>query len=355
MRKIKETLLFSLLAILIHPNTVTATRPDPDPANMQPRQIGNFLFREKYAIEKKLLAQRDLPLPPPTKAQKRHERLIPYLDKFKKNNPDADTRQWEFLRHSLVPLSTFEKNVWREGEIFHATIKIANLGPNDAKATVFVSFNGGGYFDDRMEKNVLLPGGKIIELPDFVFPADDGVLSALDNKPSQRTFSIRLYDEKNREITRNAWPIWVFPNHTDEELAAALKGIHVSNQIDNTAVAALNAGKSVLCLSSINPKKTDEPFPPPPGHPIFEVLPADDPTLWPKQLLANPTPHTPLMFETRSGKNNRGKLFICHSDETTLRARPEGRHFLVNIAQYMKSPSFLPATPPEANATKTEK
>jgi hypothetical protein len=312
-----------------------------------------ILFREKHKIEKELLATQRHPIPmTPDMAQEHHKRLTPFLDSLKQHAPEIDTKQWEFLQHPLIPLAEFEKYMWSEGEIFRATIKIANIGPADAKATVFISFNGGGYFDDQMEKDVLLPSGKIIELQPFVSPADDGVLSALENKPSQRRFAIRLYDEKNREITRNEWPIWIYPNHTDDELATALQGIHITSKIDATANAALDAGQSVLCLSHrITSKRRFEL----PDHPLFQEFPTDDLALWGKQLFKTPNTRVPPMSETRKGKDNRGKLFVCQMDEPTLRTRPEGRHFLVTLARYMKSPAFLPATPPPENATKAQK
>ncbi|MDR1816678.1 MAG: hypothetical protein LBR07_00515 [Puniceicoccales bacterium] len=302
----------------------------------------------------------------------------------------------------VVPAAVFDRHSWLEGEVFTAKIFLSNRSGAPFTGSMMTMLSGDAFADSRTDK-VSLALGETQEVCTFFGPDGDGALATYEGKTDRMTLLLSVYDAAGKVLTRAQDEIWAFPNHLDEELDNALAGTTVVRTPED-ALAALAKGGRVLLLRG--PEKTTagsapaSPFPPPASppppvvaadlaHPLFKTtdlpFPARAVEPWSRLLKhAAPVPLPPRLraianfvapsFSHASDKDGtftsgcaigatgalifecavagdaapQGRLLALCVGESALRLHPEGRHLLLCVAQYMRSPEFRPPAVPPA-------
>jgi hypothetical protein len=185
--------------------------------------------------------------------------LVGVLDAFMEPKT-ADLRErWTQFCSPTVPLALFEKYAHIEGDVFTAQIKVAHYGEKDFKGSVSVMLHGDAFFENRTEE-VFIKRGTVTEAYTFYGPDGDGALVAVDGKPDRLTLTVTVSDENKKEVGRNSWVVWTYPNYIDSQLADAFKGLLITHDTA-TALTAVESGKKVLLLN-------------PPAKPLPSITPA---------------------------------------------------------------------------------
>lgn len=266
---------------------------------------------------------------------------------------------------SVVPLLRFQKATYTSAETFEAKAELAN-------------FSGKNYSTAQLRWAISDDKGKQLAA------GTGNIKHALSHVTAATRLNVRLYLEGTPYS--NQWSIWVYPARVD----LTAPGIVFTRSAD-TALAALNAGKTVLlnpdtaAIQGIPGRFTSvfwSPvhFPDQPGtmglladtaHPALAAFPTEFHTNWQwwdlvtrsKAVVYDALPNWKpvvqvidnfvknrrlgMLFEARVGK---GRLLLCTADiSAQLEKRIVARQLRYSLQQYMQSAAFKPATAITAN------
>ena len=324
--------------------------------------------------------------------------LVGVLDPFWDSKGYVTPTEFHDFNCETVPLARMKKRILQNSETFTAQIEVAHFGPQalenakpqwfirDAEQTTLAS----GVLDAKP-----IPTGTQTRLGEVTLPLGQftkarklelSVALAGVGLPGGGTLSSRGYS--------NSWDFWVYPAPSDTPPTA---GIHLAEQLDETALGVLRQGGKVLLLppperikgdalgrvkigfSSIFWNSAWTARQPPhtlgilcdPKHPALADFPTEYHSNWQwwelvsrsHPFILNDTPRNfrplvmaiddwvtarklGLVFEAQVGG---GKLLACGVDlANDLETRPVARQLRRSLLTYMAGPSFQPATKLEA-------
>ncbi len=318
--------------------------------------------------------------------------LVGMLNDFMENKGITTPEEWRHHCSETVPLLLMPKYTWTWNESFTGEIKIAHYGPKDilnGRVLWIMRDDSHAGIATGVVENVKIKQGGI---------SDVGRIDVLFNEtpindPAHVSLEITLNGDDNGDEYRNTYDLWVYPRKAD---TTALKGVVVTNRLDEGTLKFLTDGGKVLLFSPTNDMKhsvggdfpTDfwcwamfskgaiaqgiEPAPGTQGflcnpqHPALAEFPTEFHSNWqwwqivehsrPIILDKTPADYRPiihvidnfarnhklgLLFELKVGK---GKLLVCASDLPALQQHPEARQLLHSLLRYVGSDKFAPKT-----------
>jgi len=298
-----------------------------------------------------------------------------------------------------VPLLRMKKRIWTTDETFTADAEIAHFGPTAIRNTAIawsIDYPDGRKLAAGQLPTRTIPIGNGIQLGKIEFPL--APLEAFPERmdtapwlepltgladagaPAQLSVTLSLEGTKYS----NNWDIWVYRADLDTKPA---QNVIIAERLDEQALAALDAGKSVLLMPTLNEINSDVPpgftsifwntawtgRQPPhtlgilcdPKHPALATFPTEfhsnyqwwdlvtksrfvildefPPALRPiVQVIDDWTTNRRLglIFEAKISK---GKLLFCSIDlRTDLDNRPVARQMLRSLLDYMQTAAFNP-------------
>jgi hypothetical protein len=329
--------------------------------------------------------------------------LVGVLDPFWDGKGYVTPEEYRRFCNSAVPLARLAKRVFTTDEKLEATLEVAHFGPApmthavtewklvDAAGKVFAS---GTLPAKTLPVDNGIPLGHVsVDLRKIPAPAKYQLVVAVGRglqaaSPSGRGSGVNAALQSRFE---NDWDIWVYPPEADTNVPP---GIAVVHELDDDALAKLNAGGKVLLLippqrvrnldhdpvklgfSSIfwNTAWTGRQAPTTlglfcdPKHPLFAGFPTEFHSNWQWWYLVHraaplilddlPPALQPavqviddwvtnhrlaLVFEAKIGA---GKLVVCSMDlERDLATDPVRRQFRHSLLRYMESRRFNPHIP----------
>lgn len=306
--------------------------------------------------------------------------LVGMLDPFWESKGYVTPEAFRLFCGPTVPLLRMEKCVFTQGETFRGQAEVTHFGPV-ALAGITPRWCVKNSMGDILLEGTLpqqdIPRGSAIALGEVQ------VAFAALPVPSQLVLELTV------DAFTNDWHLWVYP---DPEQTLSPEDIHIAHALDDTTIAALEAGGKVLLLPGpgtvARPRFGNVPsaFPPifwntfwfptqqlrtlgllcDPAHPLFAQFPTDFHSDWqwwdpvshaevmsldglPQEVRPlvqviddwNTCRRLGLVFEARVGA---GRLLACSMDlETDLDQRPAARQLRRSLLNYMAANSFSPA------------
>lgn len=296
--------------------------------------------------------------------------LVGLLNAFWESKGIISAEEFSQFNSEVVPLIRFEKAVYESGEIFKASIEIANFFKKMQNQTVDwkITDESGAPLKNGTIENTNLTIGNNLNLGNIEY------LISTD-KAKKLTISVDLKGTKYK----NSWSIWVYPKTIQEKAEDIV--ITSSFIVANTALAQ---GKKVLLNPDYKSLKGIEGrfvpvfwspvhFPNQPAsmglmlndkHSAFSNFPTSTHTDWQwwdlcinsKSIITDSLSVTPIVrvidnfvtnhhlsnvFEAKVGK---GKLLFSAIDITTnLKDRIVARQLRHSLLEYMKSNTFNPS------------
>lgn len=302
--------------------------------------------------------------------------LVGILDPFWDSKGIITPEKFREFCSPTVPILRMTKRIFFNTEAFSATAELYHYGNKSLK-------NLQAIWDIKTLDNKTIASGKFEKTNVPI-----GALASLGQISA--TFAKIIAPQKlivtisAGEVAKNSWEIWVYPKNNPE---VKPDNFLISKTLDESAVTALNNGKSVLLLPDINQlegKQADfqnhfwcpimfrwEPMTMgalvKEKHPLYKYFPTEFYTNWQwwdiisnsKTLVLEKTSKEfrPILqvidtydrclkegtiFETRVGK---GKLLMAAIDfEKDIENRPASQQLLISIKKYMESPDFNPPT-----------
>jgi len=327
--------------------------------------------------------------------------LVGVLDPFWESKGYVTPEEYRRFCYSTVPLARLAKRVFTSEENLEANIEVAHFGPAPMKQA-------------EVEWKLVNDSGKTVAsgtLPSVDVPVDNGIAlgkisASLSAVPAPARYKLVVALEPGRLIRANArsqrhadeasalrfendWDVWVYPPRVETTVPT---GITIAHEWNDSALATLNAGGTVLLLAPPNRVAPDKKLgkvalgfssifwntawtrrQPPhtlgilcdPQHPLFASFPTDDHSNWqwwylvtraaPMILDDLPRDLRPavqviddwvtnrrlgLFFEAKVG---RGKLAVCSIDlERDLDRNVVARQFRHSLMRYVASDRFRP-------------
>ncbi|HOC56661.1 MAG TPA: glycoside hydrolase family 2 TIM barrel-domain containing protein [Verrucomicrobiota bacterium] len=317
--------------------------------------------------------------------------LVGVLDPFWEEKGYVTAQEYSRFCNHTVPLARLGKRVFTTDETLEADIEVAHFGPSPFQAAA-VTWELVG--DSR---KVLASG----QLPVATIPLGNGVAlgsARIDLRavpaPARYRFEVTVRPLSNRSPStaaafQNDWDVWVYPSEVDTRPPP---GLVVATELDDPALAALDAGGKVLLLippARVRNSQADKVAlgfssifwntawtrrqPPTtlgilcdPKHPALADFPTDFHSNWQWWYLVSqagamilddlpgklhPTVHViddwvtnrklGLVFEARM---RAGRLLVCSiALNRDLEHNPVARQMLHSLLRYMASPKFKPA------------
>ena len=295
--------------------------------------------------------------------------LVGLLNAFWESKGVISAEEFSQFNSELVPLIRFEKAVYENGELFEATIEIANFYKELDNQTI--------YWTITDEANNELKKGTLSEVNLAIGNNTDlGKIVHNINVESAKklTITVSVKDTKYK----NSWNIWVYPKN----VSTTDKNIVFTTSI-TTAEKALKNGKKVFLNPDPKSLKgitgrfvpvfwSPVHFPNQPAtmgvlldekHPAFKKFPTDSHTNWQwwdlcinsKSVIVDSIATKPLvrvidnfvtnhhltnLFEAKVGN---GQLVFSSIDlHSKLNERPVARQLKHSVLEYMKSTDFKP-------------
>jgi hypothetical protein len=303
--------------------------------------------------------------------------LVGVLDPFWDSKGYITPAEFRRFCNHTVPLARLAKRFWRSSEVLHIELEAAHFGPDPLSgitpAWKLADRSGKVLASEELVACDLQIGNGIslgsVDLP----------LSGLAS-PAAYVFSLSLLGTD----CENDWDIWVYPDSLE---MPTVPGLHISQELGDSALAHLESGGSLLWI--IPAERVNTPVQigfssifwntawtknqPPhtlgvlcdPTHPVFEHFPTEYHSNWQwwelikgsAALLLDGFPsglrpliqpidtwfenrRLGLLFEARVG---RGKLIVCAMDlENDLDSRLVARQMRFSLFNYMTSASFAP-------------
>jgi Glycosyl hydrolases family 2, sugar binding domain/Glycosyl hydrolases family 2, TIM barrel domain len=319
--------------------------------------------------------------------------LVGVLDPFWEGKGYVTAEEYSRFCNSTVPLARLSKRVFTSDERLEAEIEVAHFGPVPLKAT-------------PTTWKLVGDNGKVVangKLPLSDIPIGSGIVlgsASIDLRkvppPARYKFVVTVGRPSRRPSSpasafQNDWDVWIYPAKVDTQPSS---GVVVTDELNDQALATLNAGGKVLLLIPPSRVKGDKlgkvalgfssifwntawthRQPPTtlgilcnPKHPALAEFPTDFHSNWqwwyliseagamimddlPKEL--RPTVQViddwvtgrklGLVFEARMGA---GKLLVCSIDLTKGQEHnPVARQMLHSLLNYMSGPKFKPTVP----------
>ena len=303
--------------------------------------------------------------------------LIGVMNAFYRNKSYCPADRFHHFFNTIVPLTRFEKYVFRNDEELKVGIEVVNFSAKNV-VTAQVDWCLFGENGICAENSVIvdeIPTGKLTSIKTITLKFDEV------KKAEKLTFSVTLCGYSNQ------WSLWVYPIQASDP---NVDGIVVCESMNEDALRAIEQGRDLLLLAAgniENGKDVIQYFRPafwntswfqmnPPhtlglsidrAHPVFENFPTDsysDYQWWElvqEQQVANleffPDTFEPivqpidtwfinrrlgLLFELIVGKS---RIIVCTADLITDREnRPVAQQLYESILQYMRSEDFTPGS-----------
>ncbi|MDO3695243.1 glycoside hydrolase family 2 [Wenyingzhuangia sp. chi5] len=295
--------------------------------------------------------------------------LVGLLNAFWESKGIISAEEFCQFNSELVTLIRFEKAVYQKGELFKATVEVANFF-EDKKDQILdwkITDDSGVELKKGAFKNVDLTIGNNLNIGTIEY-------SITTDKARRLNVSVSLRGTKYK----NNWHVWEYP----KEVKTIDKKIIITSSFE-IAMKALSKGKTVLLNPDYKSLKGIEGrfvpvfwspvhFPNQPAtmgimlddnHPAFNHFPTSTHTDWQwwdlclksKSMITDSLQVTPIVsvidnfvtnhhlanvFEAKVGK---GKLIFSSIDLTSnLNDRPVARQLRFSLIQYMKSKDFNP-------------
>jgi hypothetical protein len=320
--------------------------------------------------------------------------LVGVVDPFWDDKGYVTAREYQRFCNSTVPLARLSKRVFTTDESFEADIEVAHFGPApmEGAVTTWKLVNDGGKAVARGRLppcqvpigNAVGLGSVRVGLKDIPAPARYRLVVGIE--PGAGVSGVR---RDVGPVFENDWDIWIYPSHVDTQPP---QGVVVTQDLNDQAIATLNAGGKVLLLVPPDRLKGDkfgkvalgfssifwntawtQRQPPTtlgilcdPRHPALAEFPTDYHSNWqwwylvsqagamilddlPPQL--RPTVQViddwvtasklGLVIEARMGA---GKLLVCSIDlSKDPEHNPVAAQMLHSLLGYMAGPKFKPA------------
>lgn len=304
--------------------------------------------------------------------------LVGILDPFWGSKGYIEPEEHNRFCSETVPLLRMKKRTWTTAETFSADVEIAHFGPAPIQNAVITwSINEPGSREVTSGKfpSRTIPIGSGIQLGKIELPLADIKM------PAQLSVTVSV---KDTPYTNN-WDIWVYSDGLDTKPP---ENILIADSLDGQVETALQQGRKVLLMPSLNTIDSDIPAgfssifwntqwtgrQPPhtlgilcnPKHPALAEFPTEFHSNWqwwdlvtkskfmildeftPKlrpivQVIDdwNTNRKLGLIFEAKVGP---GKLLVCSIDlQSNLDERPVARQMLHSLFQYMDSAAFAPS------------
>ena len=316
--------------------------------------------------------------------------LVGVLDPFWDDKGYVTAEEYNRFCNRTVPLARLSKRVFTTDESLEADIEVAHFGPVPLKAAdttwKLVGDNGKAAASGKLPVsdiaigNGIVLGNASIDLRDVPAPARYKFVVTVEGAAAHSPSPASAF--------QNDWDIWVYPPKVDTQPSS---GLVITEDLNDQALAALNAGGKVLLLIPPSRVKGDKAHkvelgfssifwntawthgqPPTtlgilcdPKHPALAEFPTDFHSNWqwwylisqagamilddlPKEL--RPTVQViddwvtarklGLVFEARMGT---GKLLVCSIDlNKDQQHNPVARQMRHSLLDYMAGPKFKP-------------
>ena len=296
--------------------------------------------------------------------------LVGVVDPFWDSKPYVSAEEFHRFCSSTVPLARLAKRLFVTGETLEAAIEVYHYGAVDLTDTnlTWTLKHVGGEIVDSGRLPISLSRGQL---------AVAGAISA--HLPATAPHRLQLAVAIEGTDIENDWDIWVYPR---EESVAAPRDVLISNELDESALAALHRGEKVLLTPRPETVAGDVAIgftpvfwntawtrnQPPhtlgilcnPEHAALASFPTEYHTNWQwwelvhhaSPLLLNDLPPDlrPIVqvidtwFEARrlgliiEAKVGEGQLLVCSMDIThDLKSRPVARQMRQSLLRYMAS------------------
>jgi hypothetical protein len=296
--------------------------------------------------------------------------LVGLLNAFWESKGIITPEEFRKFNSEIVPLIRFKRAVYERGDVFKASIEVANFFEEKEAQTIVWSIadDSGNQIKKGFIEHVNLHIGNNIDL---------GVIEFLIDAKEAKRLNIKV--SLQGTVYQNEWPIWVYP----KTLPINTNNIVITSSYE-IAEQALENGKKVFL--NPNPKSIEgiqgrfvpvfwSPvhFPDQPGtmgllvdenHQAFKYFPTSSHTEWQwwdlcinsKSIIADSLNITPIVrvidnfvtnhhltnvFEAKVGN---GKLIFSSIDLfTDLDKRPVARQLRYSLLNYMNSDAFKPS------------
>ena len=328
--------------------------------------------------------------------------LVGVLDPFWDSKGYVTPAEFHAFSCETVPLARLKKRLLQNNETFTAQIEVAHFGPQilrDPKPLWFVRDASQATVAQGAFEVTTIPTGTQTALGEVSIPLGrftkaqklelSVVLSGVEVQGAPGAGD----DSAPARRYANSWDFWVYPAQVQ---TAPPAGVHLTEQLDEAALAVLRQGGKVFLLppparirgdalgrvkigfSSIFWNTAWTGRQPPhtlgilcdPKHPALADFPTEDHSNWQwwelvsrsHPFLLNDTPATfrPLVMAIDDWVTARklglvfeaqvagGRLLACGMDlATDLDRRPVARQLRKSLLDYMAGPDFKPATPLE--------
>ena len=325
--------------------------------------------------------------------------LVGILDPFWNSKGYITAAEHNRYCAETVPLLRMKKRIWTTAETFAANAEIAHFGPTairNAAITWSIDYPDGRKLAAGQLPTRTIPIGNGIQLgkievplaPLEAFPERMDTAPWLEpltgladaGAPAQLSITLSLEGTKYS----NNWDIWVYPADLDTKPP---QNVIIAERLDESSLAALDAGRSVLLMPPLSEINSDVPpgftsifwntawtgRQPPhtlgilcdPKHPALADFPTEFHSNWQwwdlvtksRFLILDEFPpalrpivqviddwttnrRLGLIFEAKVSK---GKLLFCSIDLCTdLDNRPVARQMLRSLLDYMQTDAFNP-------------
>jgi hypothetical protein len=304
--------------------------------------------------------------------------LVGVLDAFWDSKGYIQPEAFRQFCCETVPLLRMAKCTWTTDETFQAEAEIAHYGRAPIEKGVPV-------WSIKYASGRELASGK---LPVLTVPLGSGTkLGSIDLNLADVAAPAKLVVTLSLGGTsyRNHWDIWVYPARVN---TSPPKDVLIAQRLDDEALGALKAGKSVLLMPPLAAVRSDVPpgfttifwntqwthGQPPhtlgilcdPNHPALAAFPTEFHSNWQWWDLVSksrsmildqfPAALRPIVQVIGDWNTNRrlglvfeaqvagGKLLVCSIDlRNDLKRRPVARQMLHSLLRYIESPAFAPS------------
>lgn len=317
--------------------------------------------------------------------------LVGILDAFMDSKNVISQEEWVHSCNDVVLLLEFPKYCWKNDEIFHAELQVANYSNKTRKDDIV--------WELVNQQNQILKTGTFsnVEIVNGRLESVGKIQISLNSILKAEKLNLRVRFVHSGYS--NSYPIWCYPSAQEVVIPDE---ITVTHQLNTDVISLLKQGQKVLLFptaESVKDKSVAGLFPPDfwnygmfkrisenvnkpvspgtlgllmnPDHPLFNNFPTDFYTNWQwwsivkasRALELNKT--TPeyrpmvqvidnlernnkygLIFEFAVGD---GKLLVCMAPLSDMPDDPAARQLYVSIINYMESEEFAPGYSVEQN------
>lgn len=171
--------------------------------------------------------------------------LVGVLNVFWREKGYCDAATWTQFCAPVVPLAKFPKFVYTNGETLSVDVEMYNAYKwplENARTSFRITDSGGKVFAEGALHTGRIEVGKNIALGN-VCAGLQGI-----GRPEKMTLTVATTaDNAGGQRISNSWEFWVYPQTVD---MPAADGIHITDTLDDKAVAVLRGGGKVLITAA---------------------------------------------------------------------------------------------------------